>query len=186
RQRQSADLELVLDLIPESGAPQSMFDPLVVATPEFVEPQPERDVIVDAHGEWVGLLEHHPDVAPYHHRIDVLGVDVLTEEMHVAFEPEALDQIVHAVEASQHRALAAARRTDKSGDLALVDRHPCIADREERSIIDFAHIAVDREVPAFRAGRLAWRFALKRLHDGHTRLLSVFRPSEQTAQHVED
>ena len=37
-----------------------------------------------------------------------------------------------------------------------------------------------------RAGRLAWRFALKRLHDGHLRLLLVFRASEQTAQHVEE
>ena len=54
-----------------------------------VEPQAEGDVVVDAHGERVGLLEHHADVAADDDRVDRLGVDVLAEEVDVALEAEA-------------------------------------------------------------------------------------------------
>ena len=41
-------------------------------------------------------------------------VDVLAAEVDVALEAEAAHQVVHAVEAAQHRALAAAGRADEA------------------------------------------------------------------------
>ena len=98
--------------------------------------------------ERVGLLEHHADVAAHHHRVDRLGVDVLAVELHVALEAEHRDQVVHPVEAAQHRALAAARGADEAGDLALLDRHVAVAHGEEVAVEDLVDVAVDDDVAA--------------------------------------
>ena len=107
-------LQLVLDLVPQGCAAQRLLDALVHVALVAIEAQPESDVLVDADGERVGLLEDHADVAPDRDRIDRLGVDILAAELDVALEAESADQVVHAVEAAQHGALAAAGRADEA------------------------------------------------------------------------
>ena len=109
-------VQLVLDLVPQRGAAQRLLDLLGHVAAVAVQPQAEGHVAVDAHGERVGLLEHHADVAAHRDRVDGRVVDVLAAEVDVALEAEAADQVVHAVEAAQHRALAAAGRADEGRD----------------------------------------------------------------------
>jgi hypothetical protein len=54
-----------------------------------VEAQAKGDVVEDAHRERVRLLKHHADIAAHDHWIDALAIDVLAEEMHMAFEAKA-------------------------------------------------------------------------------------------------
>ena len=61
----------------------------------------------------------------------------------MALEAEAIDQVVHPVEAAQHGALAAARRADEAGDLALLDRHMAVAHGQEVAVEDLVDLAVD-------------------------------------------
>src|SRR5215470_9723596 len=103
-----------------------------------------------AHRERVWLLENHPDVAPHHDGIDVLGVDVLAKKVDIALETETLDEVIHAVEAAQYGALAAARRPDEARDLAFLDWDIAVAHREEGPIDDFLDVAVDRELRLLR------------------------------------
>ena len=49
------------------------------------------------------------------------AIDIVAAEMDLAFEAEAADQIVHAVQAAQHGALAAARGADEGRDRALFE-----------------------------------------------------------------
>ena len=107
-----------------------------------IEAQAERDVVENAHRERVGLLEHHADVTAHHHRVDALAVDILAEEVHMALETEALDQVVHAVEAAQHGALAATGRADEAGDLVLLDRHMAVAHGQEVAVENLVQLAV--------------------------------------------
>ena len=143
--------------------------------------------------ERVRLLEHHADVAADHHRVDRLGVDVLAEELHVALEAEARDQVVHAVEAAQHRALAAARGADEAGDLALLDRHVAVAHGQELAVVDLVDPCSRSRscrpfaVAAVRsAGLRGERTILRRMVIGRAPSISV-RPGahDQPAEDVE-
>src|SRR5271166_352844 len=138
---------------------------------EAIEAQAEGDIVEDAHRERVRLLEDHADVAPHHDGIDILRVDVLAEEMDVALETEAIDQVVHAVEAAQHRALAAAGRSDEAGDLALVNRHVAVAHGEKRAIQDFLDLAVNGELGVALHGYRLGVLGDDGLNDAHESLL---------------
>src|SRR5262249_59811740 len=92
------------------------------------------------------LLEHHANVAAQHHRIDVAGIHVLTVEVDMALEAKSMDEIVHAVEAPQHRALAAARGPDEAGDLALLDGHVAVPHGEELAVEHLLEVTVNDDV----------------------------------------
>src|SRR5215468_10818644 len=143
-------LELVLHLVPQSGPGQGLLDPVRHLALVSVELEPEGHVVEDAHLERVGLLEYHADVAAEHHGIDVTRIHVLAMEVHVALEAEAVDEVVHAVEAPQHRALAAARGADEARDLAFLDGHVAIPHGEELAVEHLLEVAVDDDV--FRPG----------------------------------
>src|SRR5262249_38028198 len=136
----------VLYLVPQSGPGQGLLDPVrhVAAIP--VELEPEGHVVEDTHLERVGLLEHHADVAAEHHGIDVTRIDILPVEVYVPLEAEAVDEVVHAVEASQDRALAAARGSDEASDLALLDGHVAVAHGQELAVEDLLEVAVDDDL----------------------------------------
>ena len=68
--------------------------------------------------------------------IDVGSVEVDAVVGQRALDPGALDEVVHAVEAAQHRRLAAARRADERGDLVLVDVEVDLADGAEVAVVD--------------------------------------------------
>ena len=118
---QSALLQAVLDLVPEGSALQGAFHQLVklgfVVHP--VELGAVGDVIVDAHGEGVGLLEHHAHPAAQLGELHLVGEDILPPQPDIALDADAGDQVVHPVQCFQKGGLAAAGRADERSDLAL-------------------------------------------------------------------
>jgi hypothetical protein len=150
-QGQAAVLQLVLDLVPERGLAERALDALGHRALEAVQAQPEGDVVEDAHREGVRLLEDHADVAPHRHRIHAPAVHVLALELNVTLEAEAADQVVHPVERPEHRALPAAGGTDEAGDLAPMDLHVAVPDRQERTVVDLFELAVDDDAVRGRA-----------------------------------
>ena len=79
-----------------------------------------RNVIVNTHRERIRLLEYHADTAAQQIDVTVL-IDIPTIEHDVARDTAVFHQIVHAVERTQQRRLAAAGRSDECGDLILLD-----------------------------------------------------------------
>src|SRR5581483_6348720 len=114
---EAAVVELVLHLVPQGGAGQRPLDDLVEALLLAVQPGAEGDVVVDRLREGVGLLEHHADPAADLGGVDPVAVDVMTLVLDRAPHPGRRDEVVHAVETPQDRALAAAGRPDEGGDL---------------------------------------------------------------------
>src|SRR6185436_10316125 len=88
------------------------------------------------------LLEHHADQLPHLDRIDVLAIKVLTVINDGAIDTGVPDQIVHAVEAPDHRALAAAGRSDERRDAVAPDVEADLADGRCASVADaeIAHL----------------------------------------------
>jgi hypothetical protein len=81
----------------------------------------EGNVVVDRLRERVRLLEDHADPLPHFDRIDVGAVEILAVVEDRALHAGGRDQVVHAVEATDERALAAARRADEGRHEVLVD-----------------------------------------------------------------
>ncbi len=144
-------LEPVLDLFPERTALQRRLDPVVqfVAVAQPAHAQTVGHVLVDRLRERIRLLEHHADAHPHFDRIHVLGQDVhvVGLEDDLAFVAVARIQVVHAVEAAQQRALAAAAGADQRRDLVFLDRHRDALEALEVAIVEaeVAHLGlVDR------------------------------------------
>ena len=93
--------------------------------------------------EGVRLLEHHPDIAAHHHRIDLGAVDILTAKMDMPFKAEIADQIVHPIQTPQGRTLAAARRPDECRDVALINRDMAVTNGEKLPVVEVINLAVD-------------------------------------------
>src|SRR3990172_3212182 len=110
--------KVVLDFVPEGCPPQRALHDLVQPPFVTVDPGAEGDIFVDRFGKRVGLLEHHPDPPTYVDDVHRPLVDVPALEQHLASGPEAGDHVVHAVEAPQQRALAAAGGADDRGYLS--------------------------------------------------------------------
>ena len=81
------------------------------------------DVVENAHRKRVGLLKDHAHPLAQLDHIDALGIDRVAVDPHVAAGRDAVDQVVHPVDAPQQRRFAAARRADDRRHLALGDRH---------------------------------------------------------------
>ena len=115
-----------------------------------VDARPVGDVLEDRLRERVGLLEDHADARAQLDHVDARVVDVLAVEPDLAGDATDRDRVVHPVDAAQEGRLAAARRADQRGDLALgnVERHA--VDRLLLSVED-----VDAAGPHLGA---AWRW----------------------------
>ena len=61
------------------------------------------NVVVDAHGEGVRLLEDHADLAPQLVHVHGRREDILSVIFDLALDAHARDQIVHAVERLEKR-----------------------------------------------------------------------------------
>ena len=112
-------LEAVLDLVPEAG-PDQRFAAAVVhlAARGPGQPQAGDDVVEDRHRrERVRFLEDHADSAPDGDDVDPRVVEVEPVEQDLPLGAGAVDLFVHAVDAADHRRLAAPRRTDDRGHL---------------------------------------------------------------------
>src|SRR5690349_69267 len=113
-------MQPVLDLVPERGMGERALDP-------FVEPRAHAqvagrpgDVVVDRLREWVGLLKDHSDPAADLDAVGRLGVDVMAVIQHTALQPKARNRVIHPVETSDERRLAASGRPDYSRDQMAV------------------------------------------------------------------
>lgn len=115
---QGALFQAVFHLVPEGGAPQGAFHQLIQLRliADAVELGAVSNIVVDAHGEGVRLLEDHADRAAQFVHIRRRVVDVGALVGHGAGDFHAVNQIVHPVERFQKRGFAAARRTDERGD----------------------------------------------------------------------
>ena len=142
RKRERAVPQPIFHLVPQGGPAQRALDGGIDlgAGPATVHPQPRRDVVVDRHRrEWRGPLEHHADAPPQPDRIDARIVDVLAVEQHVARDPASLRELVHAVQTTQERRLAAPGRADQRGD--------CVSGEHERHVFHHGPASVQRREP---------------------------------------
>ena len=123
RHAQGALVQPVLHLVPDGGAPQAPLHDLVQLglVVDAVGARTVGDVVVDGHGEGVGLLEHHAHALAQHVDIHFVLVDVHAVQQDVARDAAALHQVVHPVQALQEGGFTAARRSDEGGDLLLGD-----------------------------------------------------------------
>ena len=99
----AAFLRRILDDLVERRA---VFDAL--------QPRAEGDVVVNALGERIGLLEDQPDLAAKGDHVDARVVDVLLVDAIFAGHAAAGDQVVQPVDRAEKRALAAAARARSS------------------------------------------------------------------------
>jgi hypothetical protein len=134
RQRQTALLELVLDLVPEGRPAEAALDQLGDVALVAVDPCAERDVVEDRLRKRVRLLEDHAHPPAELDGVDVGPVQVLAVEEDAALEPEGRDEVVHPVDRAQHGRLARARRADERGDLAPRDADRDVVDDPEASV----------------------------------------------------
>ena len=106
---QSRQGETVLDLVPDGRALERLLDDLVKLglVPDAVGSRSVGDVVVNAHRERIGLLEHHADVLAEVVDVNLGIVDVLAAVADLALDAGAGDKIVHSVESSEERGLAA-------------------------------------------------------------------------------
>ena len=134
-ERPSADLlQPVLDLVPERRPLERPLDALVQVALHAEHPRPERDVVVDRLRERVRLLEDHADPAAHLDRVDVGRVEIGAVVEDVALDHRARHEVVHAVEAADQRALAAAGRPDEGRDGVAVDVQSHLADRHVAAV----------------------------------------------------
>ena len=89
--------------------------------------RPVGHVIVDAHREGVGLLEHHTHLAAQLAHVHSEHVLLLVE--HRAGNLDAGDQIVHTVQRFKKRGLAAAGGADEGGDALFRYLHADVVQR---------------------------------------------------------
>lgn len=103
-------------------------------------------------------LEHHADARPEQIQIQVLGKDVHTVEQNLTLRTLIGIKIVHPVQHTQERGLAATGRPDKRGDAAVVNR--------KTDLLKRLHFAIEEiEIPD--ANALAGTGARCFFHRGH-------------------
>ena len=146
--RPSAEaLQAVLDLVPQRRAPQRLLDDGVELGlgANAVDSRAEGDVVVDALGERVRLLEHHADAAADLGGRHVGGVQVGGVVAQPARHPRPRGHVVHPVEAAQDRGLSAARGADERRDLVLEDLHGHAAHGAEAAVVDLELLEVEHD-----------------------------------------
>ena len=91
-------------------------------------------VVVDAHGEGVGLLEHHAHLTAQLADVHAGGVNVLSLVEHLALHLYAGDQVVHTVQRFKKCGLAAAGGADEGGDAVLRHGYGDVVQRLGRTV----------------------------------------------------
>src|SRR5262249_20684376 len=159
-QRQTAVFQLILDLVPYRRPFQRLLDPFSYAPLVFVDPQPERDVVEDSGREGIRLLKDHADVTPHCDGINTMFIDVFAAIFDVSAKPKTPNQIIHPIEAAQHRAFTAPGRSDESRDGVFLDRNLGITNRFEGTVIKLLDIAIDNHfvLTLHRHGSAVWAY----------------------------
>ncbi|CAN4039898.1 YcxB-like protein domain-containing protein, partial [Dysosmobacter welbionis] len=117
----------VLHLVPDGGGAERVLHDLVQLGPgaDAVGPGAVGHVVIDAHREGIGLLEHHADLLAQPGGVHIGGVDVLPGVVDLPLNADARYQVIHPVQGLQKGGLSAAGGADQGGDLMLrnVDIH---------------------------------------------------------------
>src|ERR1700730_10417285 len=123
-QAEARGVELVLDLVPQRAAAQRLLDAAVHLGSGnlFVEPDAERDVLIDRHRKRRRLLEHHADARAQQIEIKLGIEDVGLVEHQLTGGALARIEIVHPVENPQQGRFAAAGRPDEGRDAIVAER----------------------------------------------------------------
>ena len=75
------------------------------------------NIVVDAHGEGVRLLEDHAHAAAQVGQLHLLRENILTPEPDVALDADVRHKVVHPVQGLEESGFAAARGADEGSDL---------------------------------------------------------------------
>ena len=121
----------ILHLVPDGRRPQGLLHDLVQLgpVPHAVGAGPVGHIVVNAHGERIGLLEHHAHLPPQLVDIHIRREDVLSVVAHRTLDAHAGHQIVHPIQRLEERGLAAAGRPDQGGDALFRDVHAHMVQR---------------------------------------------------------
>src|ERR1700730_16388074 len=130
-QAQARGSQLVLDLVPQRTAAQRLFDPAVHLGFGYllIEPDAERDVLVDRHRKRRRLLENHADAGAQQIEIELGIEDVGLVKHQLPGGALSRVEVVHPVENPQQGRLAAARRPDEGGDAVGAEREVDVLQR---------------------------------------------------------
>jgi hypothetical protein len=82
------------------------------------------------------------------HRVDFGLVYIYALKVHMSFKAEPSHQVVHPVQAPQHRAFTAPGRPDEGRDFASFDRDAGISYGFEFTVEQFFDVAVDNHAVA--------------------------------------
>src|SRR5262249_24626154 len=176
-ERERALLEPVLHLLPERCAGQRLLDALVEILLHPEHARAPSNVVVDRLRERVRALEHHPDATPHIDGVDAVGVHVLPVVEQLPVHLRAGHEVVHAVQAADEGALAAARRADERRDQVAVDLEVDTADRGGWAVRDGEIVDVEDDLALHRCGRPALMSDLHRRHvDGNRNVVSHHLP----------
>src|SRR6202167_3512817 len=137
-QAEAAGAQLVLDLVPQRAAAQRLFDAAVHLGfgDLLVEPDAERDVLVDRHRKRRRLLEHHADARAQQIEIELRIEDVGLVEHQLAGGALSRIEVVHPIENPQQRRFAATRRADEGGDAMGAERDIDVLQRLVLAVIE--------------------------------------------------
>ncbi len=121
----------VFRFIPKRGALQAALDSFVEDALGFDsrDAQGIDDVFVDGFWKRIGLLEDHSNAAPQSDDLNLLVVYAPPIEKDISFVTHAIDQVVHPVEVSKQRGLAASGRPYEGGHLSLGNVHVDVVER---------------------------------------------------------
>jgi hypothetical protein len=148
RERERILLQPVLDLVPEGGLVERSLDTAIEVALQAKHPGAEGDVLVNRLRERVRLLEDHPDPPPHLHRIDVRRVEIAVVVEDRPGDGGAGNQVVHAVEAPDERALATPRRADERSDEVLAHLHRHAREREVAAVVHGERVDVEHDPAA--------------------------------------
>ncbi|CAN3975603.1 sporulation transcription factor Spo0A, partial [Dysosmobacter welbionis] len=96
-------LQPVLHLVPDGGGAERVLHDLVQLGPgaDAVGPGAVGHVVIDAHREGIGLLEHHADLLAQPGGVHIGGVDVLPGVVDLPLNADARYQVIHPVQGLQ-------------------------------------------------------------------------------------
>ena len=110
------------------------------------------DVVVDRFRKWIRFLEDHADAPPEIDHVQAGSVDV------DAFNPDRaarnlrdIDEIVHPVQTTQERRLAAARRSDEGGDRSRRNAQVDVVQDLVRAVVEIEMLDLDHAALALAA-----------------------------------
>ena len=112
----------------------------------------KRDVVVDGFRKGIRFLENHADSLSNFDWIDtrIVKIDAVIQDLPI--DPSRFNKVVHAVKATKHCRLSAARRTNKRCDFVLENLKIDIAHCSKLAVVDVEFTNVEHHRGCFWHG----------------------------------